>query len=77
MQEYRALEPDEMNQHEDNQNEITHQMIEIMKKVISSHRASLDFDHGYQNKVKTVDGYDFVAKVKYDTQSLIKLESGS
>ena len=48
-----------------------------MKKVISSHRAALDFDKGYLNKVKTVDGYDFVAEVKSEKQSLIKLESGS
>ena len=32
---------------------------------------------GYLNKVKTVDGYDFVAEVKSEKQSLIKLESGS
>ena len=48
-----------------------------MKKLISSHCAALEFDKGYLNKVKTVDGYDFVAEVKSDKQSLIKLESGS
>ena len=48
-----------------------------MKKVISSHRAALDFDKGYLNKVKMVDGYDFLAEVKYEKQSFIKIESGS
>ena len=77
MQPYRALEYDEMNQHADQPNEITHQMIKKMKKLISSHHAALAFDQGYLNKVKTVDGYDFVAEVKYEKQILIKLESGN
>ena len=46
-----------------------------MNKVISSHRAALNFDKGYLNKVKTVDGYDFMAEVKSEKQGLIKLES--
>ena len=41
---YRALESDEMTEEP---TEITHKMIEKMKKVISSHRAALDFDRGF------------------------------
>ena len=52
-------------------------MIEKMKKVISSHRAALDFDKGYLNKVVTPDGYDFVAEVKSEKISLIKIEGRS
>ena len=52
-------------------------MIEKMKKVISSRRVALDFDKGYLKKVKMLDGYDFVAEVKSEKQSLIKIECGS
>ena len=71
------LVSDEINQHYDQPNDITHPMIEKIKEVISSHRSALDFDKGYLNKVKMLDGYDFVAEVKSEKQSLIKLESGS
>ena len=74
---YRALESDDMNKQADGPTEITHQMIEKMKKVISSHRAALDFDKGYLNKVVTPDGYDFVAEVKSEKKSLIKIERKS
>ena len=52
-------------------------MIKKMKKVISSHRAALDFDTGFLNKVATKVGYDFVEGVKAERKSLIKMESTS
>ena len=48
-----------------------------LSTLISSHRAALDFDKGYLNKIKTADGYNFVAELKSEKQSLIKLEYGS
>ena len=45
-----------------------------MKMVISSHRAALDFDKGYLNKVVTAEGYDFVAEVKSEKKGLVKME---
>ena len=48
-----------------------------MKKVISSHRAALDFDTGFLNRVVTKAGYDFVAEVKSERKSLIKMEATS
>ncbi|KAL7523118.1 hypothetical protein ACHAXR_000032, partial [Thalassiosira sp. AJA248-18] len=49
---YNLLETDEMKE-KGEPTEITHKMIEKMKKVISSHRAALDFDKGFLNKVIT------------------------
>ena len=71
---YKALESDEMKEN-DQPTKISHQMIEKMKKVISSHRAALDFDKGYLNKVITAEGYDFVAEVKLEKVGLVKAES--
>ena len=71
---YTALELDEMKDN-DQPTEFLHQMIEKMKKVISSHRAALDFDKGYLNKVLTAEGYDFVAEVKSEKVGLVKAES--
>lgn len=53
--------------------EITHKMIEKMKKVISSHRAALDFDRGFLNKVITAEGFDLVAEVKSEKKGLSKV----
>ena len=47
-------------------------MIEKMKKVISSHRAALDFDRGFLNKIVTEEGFDLVAEVKSGKKSLSK-----
>ena len=55
---------DEMRGEEGKELEITHKMIEKMKKVVSSHRASLDFDRGYMNKIVAEDGFDWVSEVK-------------
>ena len=44
--------------------EITHSMIEKMKKVISSHRAALDFDKGFLEKIVSAEGFDLVKEVK-------------
>ena len=68
---YMALESDKMN---DQPTEITHQMIEEMKKVISSHRATLDFDKGYLNKVVTAEGYDFMTEVKSEKVGLVRVK---
>ena len=70
---YRMLESEEMNEH-DESTDITHQMIEKMKMVVSSHRASLDFDKSYLNKVVTAEGYDFVAEVKSEKVGLVRRE---
>lgn len=67
---YRALESDEMTEEP---TEITHKMIEKMKKVISSHRAALDFDRGFLNKVITAEGFDLVAEVKSEKKGLSKV----
>ena len=45
--------------------------------LISSHRADLDFDKGYLNKVVTPEGCDFVAEVKSERNSLNKTEKTS
>ena len=47
-------------------------MIEKMKKVISSHRAALDFDRGFLDKIVTEEGFDLVAEVKSEKKSLSK-----
>ena len=47
-------------------------MIEKMKKFISSHRAALDFDRGFLNKIVTEEGFDLVAEVKSGKKSLSK-----
>ena len=47
-------------------------MIEKMKKFISSHRAALDFDRGFLNKIVTEEGFDLVAEVKSEKKSLSK-----
>jgi len=47
-------------------------MIEKMKKVISSHRAALDFDRGFLDKIVTEEGFDLVAEVKSERKSLSK-----
>ena len=62
---YKALESDETNEN-DEPTDITHQVVGKTKKVISSHRAALDFDMGYLNKVITAEGYDFVSEVKLE-----------
>ena len=38
--------------------DITNNMIERMKKVISSHHAALDFDQGFLIRIITVEGLD-------------------
>ena len=67
---YMTLESDEMKH---DQTGITHQMIEKMKKFISSHRAALDFDKGHLNKVITSEGYDFRTEVKSEKVGLVRV----
>ena len=69
---YRALECDVMKESPNGQTDISHKMIEKMKKVISSHRAALDFDRGFLNKIVTEEGFDLVAEVKSEKKSLSK-----
>ena len=73
---YSALDSDDINVKLET-NELTHHMIKKMKKVISPRRAALDFDTGFLNKIATTVGYDFVAEVKSERKSLIKMESTS
>jgi len=52
MQAYVVFESsDEMKNNSSKPDNITHHMIEKMKKVISSHRAASDFDRGFLNKM--------------------------
>ena len=75
MQAYVVFESsDDMKNNSSKPDNITHHMIEKMKKVISSHRAASDFDRGFLNKMITADGYDFVAEVKSERVSLVKIE---
>ena len=66
---YKALESDDMKETEDN-TDITHKMIEKMKKAISSHRAALDFDRGFLNEIITEKGFDLVKEVKSESKGL-------
>ena len=51
--------------------EITHDMIEKMKKVVSSHRAALDHDKGYLDKIIKEECFDLVGfVVKSESKSL-------
>ena len=43
-----------------------------MRKIVSSHRAALDFDKGYLTKVITEEGYDLVSEVKSEKLGLVK-----
>ena len=74
MQEYRAFETDKMKEGmiEDGKVlNITHKMIEKMKKVVSSHRAALDHDKVYLDKIIKEEGLDIVrAVVKSESKSL-------
>eukprot|EP00956_Cyclotella_meneghiniana_P036504 scaffold126502_cov47-Cyclotella_meneghiniana.AAC.1 len=70
MQAYIALETmnkDEENNEtqptEDNNARVTRQMIEKMKKLVSSHRAALDFDKAFL-KVVHAEGFDVSASLK-------------
>jgi len=63
---YKMLETDEMSKPTNNQADITHQMIEKMKKVVSSHRAALDFDMGFLKKIETKEGFNLVSEVASD-----------
>ena len=66
---YIALESDVMKS-DAKPTEITHKMIEKMKKVISSHHASLDFDKGFLEKVVCADGFNLVGEVKSENKTL-------
>ena len=74
MQAYRAFETDEMKEGmvEDGKVlTITHKMIEKMKKVVSSHRAALDHDKSYLDKIIKEEGLDIVrVVVKSESKSL-------
>ena len=67
---YKALEDESMNEVTNNQTDITHKMIEKMKKVVSTHRAALDFDNGFLKKIVTAEGFDLVAEVKSEKKGL-------
>ena len=66
---YRALDSDEMKDG-DMPTDITHKMIEKMQKIVSSHRAALDFDAGYLNKILKKEGFDVVAVVKSECKTV-------
>ena len=68
---YRALESDEMKDG-DMPADITHKMIEKMRKIVSSHRAALDFDAGYLSKILKEEGLDVVAVVKSEKKTVPK-----
>ena len=79
---YRAFDTDEMKEGmKDNGKplEITHHMIEKMKKVVSSHRAALDHDRGYLDKIIKQECFDLVRfVVKSESKSLpVKREESS
>mmetsp|Transcript_34846 Transcript_34846/g.78188 ORF Transcript_34846/g.78188 Transcript_34846/m.78188 type:complete len:89 (-) Transcript_34846:236-502(-) len=59
--------------------DITHHMIEKMKKVVSSHRAALDHDRGYLDKIIKEECFDLVRfVVKSESKSLpVKREESS
>ena len=71
MQAYMALEAmnnnkddNELQPIEDESNaRVSHQMIEKMKKMVSSHRAALDFDKRFLNVV-IAEGFDVIASLK-------------
>ena len=52
--------------------QLSHAMIEKMKKIVSSHRAALDFDKAFLTKVRIDEGYDLVAEVKSEKVGLLK-----
>ena len=66
---YRALDSDEMKDG-DMPCDITHKMIEKMQKIVSSHRAALDFDAGYLNSILKEEGFDVVAVVKSECKTV-------
>ena len=70
---YKILETDEMKEVTNEQQDITHHMIEKMKKVVSSHRAALDFDAAFIKKVAVAEGFDLVAEIKSEQKGLSKL----
>jgi len=79
---YRAFETDEMQggmKDGDKKLEITHDMIEKMKKVVSSHRAALDHDRGFLDKIIKEECFDLVGfVVKSESKSLpVKREESS
>ena len=79
---YRAFETDEMKggmKDGRKQLEITHDMIEKMKKVVSSHRAALDHDKGYLDRIIKEECFDLVGfVVKSESKSLpMKREKSS
>ena len=53
--------------------ELSNAMIEKMKKIVTSHRAALDFDKGFLTKVRTEEGYDLVSEVKSEKVGLVKM----
>ena len=52
--------------------QLSHAMIEKMKKIVSSHRAALDFDRSFLTKVRIEEGYDLKAEVKSKKVGLMK-----
>jgi len=79
---YRAFETDEMKggmKDSGKPLDITHHMIEKMKKVVSSHRAALDHDRGYLDKIIKEECFDLVRfVVKSESKSLpVKREESS
>ena len=68
---YKVLEK-ELLTNDKSPEQLSHAMIEKMKKIVSSHRAALDFDKGYLTKVITEEGYDLVSEVKSEKLGLVK-----
>ena len=68
---YRALESDEMKDGDMPAN-ITYKMIEKMQEIVRSHRAALDFDAGYLNRILKEEGFDVVAVVKSEKKTVPK-----
>ena len=48
------------------------QMIEKMIKIMSSHRAALDFDRGYLDRIITGEGFSLVDELKSESKGLSK-----
>ena len=70
---YQALDSDEIKEQTTTETTgISKQMIEKMIKIVSSHRAALDFDRRYLDRIITKEGFSLVDYLKSESKGLSK-----
>ena len=66
-----ALDSDEIKEQTTTETKgISKQMIDKMVKIVSSHRAALDFDKGYLNNIVTDEGFNLVGELNSESKNL-------